>query len=134
MLKARDVSAGGKIDLGNPVDYALNTATYVREGRLYVANAEGKIRVLSQKCPHLGCRVDFCESSGRFECPCHGSKFNIGGEYVEGPTPRGMDQFKPTLENDVMVVDTGKKVAGPDKNAAKVFDSTAKGPSCKAGS
>ena len=40
---------------------------------------------LSQRCPHLGCRVPFCESSGRFECPCHGSIFDLGGRVHQGP-------------------------------------------------
>ena len=132
MLKARDVAAGGKITLGNPVDYKDGTATYVREGRLWVVNAGGHLRALSQKCPHLGCRVPFCESSGRFECPCHGSVFNIGGEYIQGPTPRGMDGYALSVEGDALVVDTGSVITGPE-NSVQTFDSTAKGPSCAAG-
>ena len=76
------------------------------QGRLFVANADDYLFALSQKCPHLGCRVPFCESSGRFECPCHGSKYDLGGEWIEGPAPRGMDRYELTLDGDNVVVDT----------------------------
>ena len=62
-----------------------DTSTYVPAGRMYVVNANDYLFALSQKCPHLGCHVPFCESSGRFECPCHGSVFDLAGEYITGP-------------------------------------------------
>ncbi len=65
---------------------------------MYVVNANNHLFALSQKCPHLGCHVPFCESSGRFECPCHGSIFDLAGEYITGPSPRGMDRYDVTLD------------------------------------
>ncbi|MEQ1701241.1 MAG: Rieske 2Fe-2S domain-containing protein, partial [Ilumatobacteraceae bacterium] len=49
------------------------------------------VLLLSQKCPHLGCRVPECNNSGWFECPCHLSRFSGVGEYREGVSTRGMD-------------------------------------------
>jgi cytochrome b6-f complex iron-sulfur subunit len=49
------------------------------------------VLLLSQKCPHLGCRVPDCNSSGWFECPCHVSRFSGVGEYRDGVSARGMD-------------------------------------------
>lgn len=126
-LKAAGTS--GKIPLGSPADYAAGTATFVNAGRLWVANADGHIFALSQKCPHLGCRVPFCESSGRFECPCHGSVFDLGGEWISGPSPRGMDQHPLTVENDIMIVDVGEVIPGPDQGAT-TYLTPPKGPSC----
>lgn len=94
-----------------------------------VANAGTEIFALSQKCPHLGCRVPFCESSGRFECPCHGSIFDIGGEWISGPSPRGMDQYALTLEDGVLIADTSELINGPDRGADQFF-SEPKGPNC----
>jgi cytochrome b6-f complex iron-sulfur subunit len=69
----------------------------------------------------------------RFECPCHGSKFEADGGYLEGPAPRSLDQFAmsaldadgnellrwqdaapmPLPEGASSIrVDTGKKVQG----------------------
>ncbi|MEI7617281.1 MAG: ubiquinol-cytochrome c reductase iron-sulfur subunit [Actinomycetota bacterium] len=121
--------ASGKMKLGNPANFKPGTATFVNQGRLWVANADGHLFALSQKCPHLGCRVPFCESSGQFECPCHGSVFDIGGEWVKGPSPRGMDQHPLTVENNELVVDTSKRIDGPDRGAS-AFLTAPKGPAC----
>jgi cytochrome b6-f complex iron-sulfur subunit len=61
-----------------------------------------------QKCPHLGCRVPTCIPSQGFECPCHGSKYNIHGEYEAGPAPRNLDRFG-VEENDAgdLIIQTG---------------------------
>ena len=32
-----------------------------------------------------------------FECPCHGSKFELDGAYIEGPAPRDLDRFSTTI-------------------------------------
>lgn len=49
------------------------------------------VMALWQRCVHLGCRVPECIPSQGFECPCHGSRYNIHGEYNTGPAPRNMD-------------------------------------------
>ena len=66
------------------------------------------LMALWQRCVHLGCRVPSCVSSQGFECPCHGSKYNLHGEYDSGPAPRNMDRFGVSL-NDAgeLVVLTG---------------------------
>ena len=125
-------AGGGKLKLGAPSDYEAGTATYYPEGRLYVTKARGDLFALSQKCPHLGCQVPFCESSGRFECPCHGSVFDVAGEWIQGPSPRGMDRYPTTVEHDVVVVDTGTLEPGPDQGA-KQYRTPPKGPSCVKG-
>ena len=122
--------AGGPLTLKAPANYPDGTATYVVEGQLFITNAKGNLFALSQKCPHLGCRVPFCESSGRFECPCHGSKFDIGGEWIEGPAPRGLDRYELKLDNGNLVVDSSKLLKGPDRGADQ-FLAPPKGPACQ---
>src|SRR5262245_37622444 len=68
---------------------------------------------LYQKCPHLGCRVPWCQTSQWFECPCHGSKYNRVGEKKGGPAPRGMDRFSMEVSGKDIVVDTAVVVQGP---------------------
>lgn len=122
-------AAGGKIDVGAPADFQSGTATYFASGRFYVVNASDQYFALSQKCPHLGCKIPFCDSSGRFECACHGSVFDIGGEYVKGPSPRGMDRYHLALTGGNLVVDTGVLITGPDRGAHQYLTPPT-GPSC----
>ncbi len=64
------------------------------EGRLYglptgesaLVTATGQDFVaLSNICPHLGCKVDYDASKGRFVCPCHNGVFDKNGIAISGP-------------------------------------------------
>ena len=87
--------------------------------------------VLYQKCPHLGCKVPWCQSSQWFECPCHGSKYNRVGQKKGGPAPRGMDLFAPavTSKDAKLVVDTGVIFPGPPPGV-DTTNQGAEGPPC----
>jgi cytochrome b6-f complex iron-sulfur subunit len=117
LLNPSSAAGGGVIDAGPVSDFEQDgSVSYFLNGRFYVTNHQGGLRALYQKCPHLGCRVPFCASSGQFECPCHGSVYNVIGEYLGGPTPRGMDRFEISIENDRVMVDTGALVEGPPRD------------------
>jgi nitrite reductase/ring-hydroxylating ferredoxin subunit len=122
-------AGGAKITVGSTTSFAEDTSTYVAAGRMYIVNANSYLFALSQACPHLGCHVPYCESSGRFECPCHGSIYDLAGEYIAGPAPRGMDRYGVTLDGQNVVVDTRVLKAGPPRGA-KIFLTPPKGPSC----
>ena len=49
---------------------------------------------LYKVCVHLGCLYAWVDSTIRFECPCHGSKYQEDGTYIEGPAPRDLDRFR----------------------------------------
>lgn len=49
--------------------------------------------VLSSRCTHLSCRVNWNEQAQGFLCPCHDAKFGIGGEVVDGPPPEPLGHF-----------------------------------------
>ena len=125
---------GGIVDAGAVSDYLDEGAVqYFLDGRFYVTMHDGGLRALYQKCPHLGCRVPFCDSSGRFECPCHGSVYNVVGEYLAGPAPRGLDRFPIRISGDRVLVDTSTVVQGPPRDEL-TGPSDASGPSCVGGS
>ena len=85
---------------------------YGSEPGVFAGMTEGFV-ALYQKCPHLGCRVPWCQTSQWFECPCHGSKYNRVGEKKGGPAPRGMDRFSMEVSGNNIVVDTAVVVQGP---------------------
>jgi cytochrome b6-f complex iron-sulfur subunit len=124
-------ATGRVIEAGKIGSYSEGVPRYLPEGRLYVVKLKGEPVALSQKCPHLGCRVPYCESSGRFECPCHGSVFDIGGEIIQGPSPRGMDRYEVTVDKtNTVIVNTNVETNGPDPGAHEYL-TPPKGPACK---
>lgn len=55
-------------------------------GRLVAAyNDNGVIKKMSPKCPHKGCNVAWHSAAKDWYCPCHGSRFQPGGEVTKGP-------------------------------------------------
>jgi cytochrome b6-f complex iron-sulfur subunit len=62
---------------------------------------------LYQVCVHLGCKVPYRDDCDSFKCPCHGSHYNVDGEYLDGPAPRSLDRFAMKFNGDSVIVDTG---------------------------
>lgn len=128
---------GTKITVGNYDDLLAEIGPannfkpkFVSDGRFYLVYYEGtgdapvylatgatdlKMQALYRKCVHLGCSVPHCDTSQLFECPCHGSKYRLNGEYYGGPAPRGLDRFPIFVEGDSVVVDTGSVQVGPPR-------------------
>jgi len=73
------------------------------------------VRTLYQRCPHLGCKPNFCTTNYWFECPCHGSRYDRLGTKIQelGPAPRSLDRFAHTVESGVLTVDTSRLTLGP---------------------
>ena len=91
---------GGTFDLGfagdaiPPTDAAPLPNTGARS---WISNSEQGVVALYNVCVHLGCLYGWQPVTNRFECPCHGSKFQKTGQYIEGPAPRSLDQFQMSM-------------------------------------
>ncbi len=48
----------------------------------------GVLHSRSARCTHLGCIVNFNGAERTWDCPCHGSRFGLDGEVIEGPAVR----------------------------------------------
>lgn len=101
----------------------------VAAARSFLTRIDGEIMALSEKCTHLGCRVPYCDSSGRFECPCHGSVFSRAGDYIAGPAPRGMDRHPVEEVDGLLWIDTGERIEG-GAPGDPLIDEPARGPAC----
>lgn len=111
--------------------YVVPYATGTREAKRYVdagVAADG-LMVLSDRCTKEGCRVSFCTASRWFECPCHGCKFNLAGEYKLGPAPRGLDRFKMQVAGTSLIVFARTTIEGP-KRGTNTTGQEKEGPFC----
>ena len=113
------------------VEAAEKTPDYTKNPKIIDGMTDQGVVALYQKCPHLGCRVPWCETSQWFECPCHGSKFNRVGEKTGGPAPRGMDRFPFDVVGGKIVINTNlsEVVSGPPIGVDTTRQS-AEGPLC----
>jgi glycine/D-amino acid oxidase-like deaminating enzyme/nitrite reductase/ring-hydroxylating ferredoxin subunit len=45
----------------------------------------GRLHAVSTRCTHLGCQVAWNSAERSWDCPCHGSRFDVDGEILDGP-------------------------------------------------
>ena len=79
---------------GKVTDFKVGEVIPIRKERTFILRTEGGFLAISAICTHLHCIVNWNEMLKKFECPCHGAKFNQNGEVLEGPPPRPLDLYK----------------------------------------
>ena len=62
------------------------------------------LKVFSNICTHLSCRVTWRGDEKVYYCPCHDAKFGIDGDVASGPPPRPMDEYEFKLEDGNIVI------------------------------
>lgn len=49
---------------------------------------EDKYYLVTTKCPHLGCSLEWNQNELTWDCPCHGSRFDYRGNLISNPAMR----------------------------------------------
>lgn len=69
-------------------DLPRGQARVVRDGADLTGvyrDEQGGAHAVSLRCTHLGCLVRFNAAERSWDCPCHGSRFDVDGSVLEGP-------------------------------------------------
>ena len=90
---------------GKVTDFKVGEIIPFRKERTFILRTEEGFLAISSICTHLNCIVNWNEMLKKFECPCHGAKFNRNGEVLEGPPPRPLDLYKLQIVAGNVVVD-----------------------------
>jgi Rieske Fe-S protein len=78
--------------------------TATNYGLYVVRRSENDVRVFSDVCTHLGCRVSWHEDQEHYISPCHDGHFDIMGNVVSGPPPRPLDEFVTKIDGGELFV------------------------------
>ena len=67
---------------------------------IVIRTAEREVRAFSAVCTHLECTVQFKADTSQLWCACHNGLYDLGGNVVSGPPPRGLEQFVVKLRGE----------------------------------
>ncbi|RJQ76615.1 FAD-dependent oxidoreductase [Pseudonocardiaceae bacterium YIM PH 21723] len=86
-------------DRAAPETIALDTARVLPDGlgskKGVYRDKSGMVHAVSLRCTHLGCLLRFNGAERSWDCPCHGSRFDVDGTVLEGPATRPLDRRDP---------------------------------------
>lgn len=104
--KKQDLKVLGKLE-----DIQNGSVTAFRSDKLYLVRMDdGGLLALSLQCTHLGCAITWNKDSGQFDCPCHASSFNRGGDVISPPAPRALDIYPLTIEGGQVKANLSKTI------------------------
>ena len=78
--------------------------TATSHGMYVVRTNETEVRVFSDICTHLGCRVNWHSDQGHYISPCHYGHFDMLGNVVSGPPPRPLDEYITKIQNGTLLI------------------------------
>jgi len=81
-------------DTRDLADVPRGQARVVGKSGVY-RDEDDTLHAVSLRCTHLGCLVRFNDAERSWDCPCHGSRFDVDGNVLEGPAT------KPLTRHDV---------------------------------
>lgn len=77
-----------RLKRGSAAGIAPGEGAIVRDGLGQTAvhrDDEGRLHAVAARCTHLGCIVDYNSAERSWDCPCHGSRFDLDGSVLAGP-------------------------------------------------
>lgn len=78
--------------------------TATQHGLFVVRPSQYEVRVFSDICTHLGCRISWHADREYYISPCHDGHFDMMGDVVSGPPPRPLDEYVTRIENGHLYV------------------------------
>ncbi len=57
-------------------------------------DTENGLHAVSGVCTHMGCLVKFNDLEKTWDCPCHGSRFDVSGDILDGPATKKLEKLE----------------------------------------
>lgn len=69
-------------------------AKYNGESYAVYKEKGGELHLLKSTCPHARCEVRWNSAEISWDCPCHGSRFNVNGKMLTGPAVKNLQRIE----------------------------------------
>ncbi|HET6511726.1 MAG TPA: Rieske (2Fe-2S) protein [Candidatus Kapabacteria bacterium] len=82
----------------NPVKQAVNLRGPDGKGVLVTRISDTEYHALSMECTHEKCSVEKTATNNSIPCFCHGSRFALNGDVVNGPATQALHKYDAVLD------------------------------------
>src|SRR5690606_7616883 len=79
--------------LGDITEGSAKVGTYERSYDAIYKEQGRKLHIVKRTCPHAQCEVRWNSVVISWDCPCHGSRFNINGKLLTAPAVSGLQKM-----------------------------------------
>ena len=87
-----DPAPPSEYDLGPVSDFPVGSRILLMHIPAVVIHERDGWLAMSLICTHLGCTVE--EKEGKYECPCHGSRYDEKGLVRRGPSNKPLNKLR----------------------------------------
>ncbi len=91
-----------RYELGSAEAYPVGSRTIIPEALAILLHTTEGFEAISLVCTHLGCLVNSTPEG--FACPCHGSRFDPDGRYINGPANEPLRRLTVETRSDGSIV------------------------------
>ena len=104
----------GTVNIGPAANFPAGTAKtqFADIYGIVIVNSSGEPLAVRPRCTHMGCIAKWEETDHEFVCPCHGSRYDLGGHVTKGPAKWPLPAVRADRQPDgSLTVDLGKLYA-----------------------
>ena len=64
------------------------------DGKTYACyrDEKGMLHQISHRCAHMGCELEWNPNEKSWDCPCHGSRFDVDGKLLDNPSKKSIEK------------------------------------------
>jgi len=94
----------GKKRIEIPLNKIDKGIVFFKDYGIFILKTSKGYEVFDAHCTHMGCIVNYNNEKKLFECPCHGSVFNLKGERLKGPAKKPLNRLTFKLVNNNLII------------------------------
>ncbi|MBX2991339.1 MAG: Rieske (2Fe-2S) protein [Bacteroidetes bacterium] len=92
-------------DLATPGSFAKVYVDRFANPIIVFEGERNELHAILSTCSHSGCEVRKLPT--KFECPCHGSEYNLRGNVLRGPAPDPLNAFEVRRRENAIEIHLG---------------------------
>jgi len=73
-------------------------------GAYVIRSGANDLKVFSNMCTHLSCRVTWNDDESEYICPCHDAHFGSDGQVLSGPPPKPLNEYETKIEEGELFI------------------------------